>query len=146
VVHFYRNVFTAVPQGRRQEAAAMLKAIHASEDRAAAQAKAEAVAAKLEEMRLSKAAGMIREGVAETFAYYAYPREHRVRIRTNNMLERMLREIRRRTRVVGAFPDGQSALMLAAGRVRYVASGNWGRKRYLNMARLIQEDVPKLAG
>ncbi len=146
VVHFYRNVFTAVPQGRRQEVAAMLKAIHASEDREAAQAKAEAVAAKLETMRLSKAAGMIREGIAETFSYYAFPREHRIRIRTNNMLERLLREIKRRTRVVGCFPDGQSALMLAAARVRYVASGNWGRKRYLNMDRLIREDAPKLAG
>ena len=50
---------------------------------------------------------MIREGIAETFSYYAFPREHR--IRTNNMLERLLREIKRRTRVVGCFPDGHYA-------------------------------------
>ena len=146
IVHFYRNVFTAVPQGKRQEVAAMLKAIHASEDREAAQVKADAVAAKLQTMRLSKAAGIVRAGIAETFSYYAFPREHRIRIRTNNMLERLMREIKRRTRVVGCFPDGQSALMLAAGRVRYVASGKWGLKRYLNMDRLIQEEVPKMAG
>jgi putative transposase len=49
--------------------------------------------------------------------YYAFPEEHWRRIRTNNPLERILREIRRRTRVVGAFPDGQSALNLAAARL-----------------------------
>jgi putative transposase len=145
-VHFYRNVFTAVPHGKRREVATMLKAIHAQEDRAAAQAKAEQVAAKLEGMRLSKAAAVIREGVHETLRYYSFPREHWWRIRTNNMLERLIREIRRRTRVVGCFPDGQSALMLAAGRLRYMASQGWGRKRYLSMDRLIKEDTVKPAG
>ncbi len=41
------------------------------------------------------------------------------------MLERVVREIRRRTRVVGSFPDGRSALMLAAGRLRYISGGRW---------------------
>jgi putative transposase len=57
--------------------------------------------------------------VEETLTYYAFPEEHWRRIRTNNPLERILREIRRRTRVVGAFPDGQSALNLAAARLRH---------------------------
>jgi transposase-like protein len=47
--------------------------------------------------------------VEETLTYYAFPEEHWRRVGTNNPLERILREIRRRTRVVGAFPDGQSA-------------------------------------
>jgi len=47
-------------------------------------------------------------GIEETLAYYAFPEEHWRRIRTNNPLERILREIRRRTRVVGAFPDGRA--------------------------------------
>jgi hypothetical protein len=51
----------------------------------------------------------------------------------NNPLERILREIRRRTRVVGAFPDGQSALNLAAARLRHIAGTNWSNKRYLNI-------------
>ena len=59
-------------------------------------------------------------GIEETLAYYAFPEEHWRRIRTNNPLERILREIRRRTRVVGAFPDGQSALNPAAGRLRHI--------------------------
>jgi putative transposase len=54
-------------------------------------------------------------------------------IPVNNPLERLLREIRRRTRVVGAFPDGQSALNLAAARLRHVAGTAWSTKRYLNM-------------
>ena len=57
----------------------------------------------------------------------AFPEEHWRRIRTNNPLERILREIRRRTRVVGAFPDGQSALNLAAARLRHIAGAPHGR-------------------
>lgn len=138
VVHWYRNVFTVVPRGRVKEVAAMLKAIHAQEDRAAAAKKAEEVVAKLEGMRLSKAAGIVAAGVAETLTYMAFPREHWTRIRTNNVLERLMREIRRRTRVVGNFPDGQAAVMLVAARLRHVAGTKWGMRRYLDMERLGQ--------
>ena len=65
--------------------------------------------------------------------YYAFPEKHLRRIRTNRSLERLLREIRRRTRVVGAFPDGRSALNLAAARLRHVADTAWSSKRYLNL-------------
>jgi putative transposase len=139
IVHFYRNVFTAVPKGRVREVATMLKAIHAQEDRREAQAKAKSVVRKLEGLRLKKAAEIVRGGVSETFSFYAFPREHWRRIRTNNPLERIMREIRRRTRVVGAFPDGNSAVMLAAARLRYVAGTKWGQRRYLDMALLKSE-------
>jgi transposase-like protein len=59
-------------------------------------------------------------------------------IPVNNPLERLMREIRRRTRVVGAFPDGQSALNLAAARLRHIAGTRWSAKRYLNMNLLRQ--------
>src|ERR1700722_14140019 len=91
----------------------MLKAIHAQEDGAAARQKAEQVAVKLKEMKLANAADLVRAGIEETLFYYAFPREHWRSLRTNNPLERILREVRRRTRAVGAFPDGKSALMLA---------------------------------
>ena len=58
------------------------------------------------------------------------------KIRTNNVIERMNREIRRRTRVVGAFPDGNSALMLVCARLRHVAGTQWGCKKYMNMKHL----------
>ncbi len=138
VVHFYRNVFTAVPKGRVKEVAAMLKAIHAQEDRQAAEEKITAVAKKLKSMKLSNAAKIVEEGAKETLSYYAFPSQHWRSLRTNNPLERIMREIRRRTRVVGAFPDGQSALMLVAARLRHVSGTKWGTRRYLNMGRLIE--------
>jgi transposase-like protein len=142
-VHFYRNVFTAVPRGKVREVAAMLKAIHAQEDRKAALEKAAAVTAKLEAMELGKAASIVREGAHETLSYYDFPPEHWSHLRTNNPLERIIKEIRRRTRVVGSFPDGQSALMLAAARLRHIAGTKWGTRRYMNMEHLqeIREEV-----
>jgi len=136
VVHWYRNVMTAVPQGKVREVVAMLKAIHAQEDRQEAEIKAAAVAEKLETMKLGRAAQMVRDGAGETLTYMNFPREHRRCIKTNNPLERLNREVRRRTRVVGAFPDGQSALMLVAARLRHVAGTKWGTRRYLDMSRL----------
>jgi len=136
VVHFYRNVWTAVPTGKVKEVAAMLKAIHAQEDAKAAKEKALQVVEKLRLMRLAKAAEIVENGIDETLSYYAMPPEHWRCLRTNNPLERLMREIRRRTRVVGAFPDGQSALMLVAARLRHVAATKWGTKRYLQMDRL----------
>jgi hypothetical protein len=62
--------------------------------------------------------------------------EHWTRIRTNNVIERLNREIRRRTRVVGTFPDGNSALMLVCARLRHVAGTQWGCKKYMNMKHL----------
>src|SRR5262249_52257967 len=87
-------------------------------------------------MRLGKAAELVRASVAETLAYMAFPREHWTRLRTNNPLERLNREIKRRTRVVGAFPDGESALVLVAARLRHMAGTKWGTRRYLNMDKL----------
>jgi len=117
----------------------MLKAIHASEDRAAAEEKALQVVTKLRDQRLGRAAELVEASVGETLAYYAFPSEHWRRIRTNNPLERLMKEIRRRTRVVGAFPDGKSCLNLAAARLRHVAGTTWSAKRYLNMELLRKE-------
>lgn len=114
----------------------MLKAIHAQENREEALLKARAVVQKLEGMKLGKAAKIVKEGIEETLSYYAFPREHHRRIRTNNPLERIMREMRRRTRVVGSFPDGNSALMLVAARLRHIAGSKWGMRKYLKMDRL----------
>lgn len=140
-VHFYRNVFTVVPKGKVKEVALMLKAIHAQEDRASALEKVQAVAEKLERMKLTKAAELVREGAVETLSYYAFPREHWRSLRTNNPLERILREVRRRTRVVGSFPDGKSALMLVAGRLRHIAATRWGTRCYMDMKRLREVEL-----
>jgi transposase-like protein len=135
-VHFYRNVLCSVPRTKSRDVAAMLKAIHAQEDFAAAREKGMLVVEKLESMRLGVAARCVRDGVEETLSYMRFPREHWTRVRSNNMLERIMKEIRRRTRVVGAFPDGRSALMLVGARLRHIAGTKWGTRRYLDMDKL----------
>ena len=135
-VHFYRNVLARVPKSKRPMVAAMLKAIHAMESRETSEAKALEVADQLESSKLAEAAKVVREGYAETLTYTKFPREHWRRIRTNNAIERLNREIRRRTRVVGTFPDGNSALMLVTARLKYVAESEWGSRRYLDVTLL----------
>lgn len=132
-VHFYRNVFSVVPRSKVKLVAKMLKAIHAQENKKAAREKAKIVIAELKNMKLKEAAKKVEEGIEETMTYYDFPSEHWTRIRTNNMIERLNREIRRRTRVVGCFPDGNSALMLVCARLRHVAGTQWGNKKYMNM-------------
>lgn len=136
VVHFYRNVFSVVPHSKMSDVAAMLKAIHAQEDLENARAKAAQVADKLKAMKLSEAANKVIKGIEETLTYMHFPREHWIKIRTNNGIERIMREIRRRTRVVGSFPDGHSALMLVCARLRHICSTAWGTRRYMNMSLL----------
>ena len=97
---------------------------------------------KLRAMKLKEAAKKIEDGIEETLTYMSYPRSHWVKIRTNNGIERVMKEIRRRTRVVGSFPDGESALMLVGARLRYITNTTWGQKRYLNMGELITGDRP----
>ena len=133
VVHFYRNVFSVTPRGKMKIVAKMLKAIHAQENKKAALEKARVVAAELRSMKLPEAAKKIEDGIEETLAYMAFPGEHWIKIRTNNVLERLNREIRRRTKVVGAFPDGKSALMLVCARLRHVSGTQWGSKKYMSM-------------
>jgi len=140
-VHFYRNVFSVTPRSRMKEVAAMLKAIHAQESKEAAREKAVAVAAKLKEMKLKEAAKKIEDGIEETITYMDFPYAHWSKLRSNNVIERLNREIRRRTRVVGTFPDGNSALMLVCARLRHVASKAWGTRRYMSMTHL--EDMLK---
>ena len=136
IVHFYRNVFSSTPRRLMKEVARMLKAIHAQESKKSALEKAKAVEIMLREIKLDKAAKAIETGIAETLTYMDFPCEHWTRIRTNNTIERLNREIKRRTKVVGTFPDGNSALMLVCARLRHVAGSQWGSKRYLNMKHL----------
>ena len=135
-VHFYRNVFSAVPRSKMKTVAQMLKAIHAQESGKAAREKARIVAEELKAMKLKEAAKKVEDSIEETLTYYDFPSEHWLKIRTNNVIERLNREIRRRTRVVGTFPDGNSALMLVCARLRHVAGTQWGNKKYMSMKHL----------
>ena len=136
IVHFYHNVFSVVPKSKMKTVAQMLKAIHAQESKKAAREKARMVMEELKTMKLKEAAKKIEDGIEETLTYCDFPSEHWAKIRTNNVIERLNREIRRRTRVVGTFPDGNSALMLVCARLRHVAGTQWGNMKYMSMKHL----------
>ena len=85
--------------------------------------------------------GTLFTAVHETLTYYGFPDIHWQKIRINNPLERIMKEIRRRTRVVGAFPDVQSCLNLAAAQLRYIAGTTWSAKCYMNMRPLYQQHL-----
>ena len=102
---------------RRKAVARMLKAIQEQESHETCGRKAKEVADELESMRLGATARTVRDGFVETLTYTEFPPEHWRRIRTNNGIERINRKIRRRTRAVGTFPDGNSALMLVTARL-----------------------------
>ncbi|PKK39506.1 hypothetical protein ABB02_01220 [Clostridiaceae bacterium JG1575] len=143
-VHVYRNVFTGVPRKKSREVAAMLKAIYAQENQQVALEKAKSVVQKLKEMRLKKAVKKAEASIAETATYMDFPSQQGLKIRSNNAFERWNREIRRRTRVVGAFLDGESALMLVFARLRYMEDRQWGCKRYLNRKHLEAQKLDAL--
>lgn len=132
-VHFYRNIFSVTPRTKIKCVAMMLKAIHSQESKKAAREKAELVKNELLKMKLNSAAKKLAEGIEETLTYMSFPIQHWRKIRTNNTIERLNREIKRRTRSIGAFPDEESALMLVCARLRHVAGTQWGNKCYMNM-------------
>jgi len=141
VVHFYRNVFSLVPAGKVRDIAKMLKAIHAQESRKAAAEKMAAVITDLRTMKLTKVAELLEESGHVTLTFYGFPDSHWLKLRTNIPLERIMREIRRRTRVVGAFPDGKSCLNLAAARLRHIAGTQWSTRKYMNMTPLFADQT-----
>ncbi|WP_422368670.1 transposase [Pelagibius sp.] len=96
------------------------------------------VVAALKAKKLSKAPELVESYIAETFRFNAFPDQHWIKLKTNNSLERIVREIQRRSRVVGIFPERQSALNLAAAKLRYIADTKWSLKRYINMDLLKQ--------
>ena len=138
MVRFMRNVLSKTPPGHREWASAALKAVVAQENRESAMAKAGTVAGEMGERKLKAAANCLREGVGEPTACLLpeFPANHRIKLRTDDMIERLNKEIRRCTRVVGGFPDPNSALMLVCARIRYVTSRSWSDRRYMDTSRL----------
>ena len=92
MVHFYRNVFSHVPATRVREVSHMLKAIHAQESRDAADRKARTIVEDLRVAKMHTAADLVERNVSETLTYYAFPDIHWHKIRTNNPLERIMRD------------------------------------------------------
>lgn len=135
-VHVMRNVLDKVPQSRRAEVAASLKTIWHQENAEEARHKAARVR---EQYRKSLPAAMrtLEGALEDSLAFYAFPREHWKMLRTNNPLERLMKEIRRRTKVAEQFPNEDSALLLVTARLKRIHE-SWAERRYLDMAPLYE--------
>jgi transposase-like protein len=110
-VHFMRNLLAHVPQGDKALVAALVRTVFAQPERELAKRQVTEVV-RVVEARWPKAATVLREAEDDVLAYMAFPPEHWTRIYSTNPLERLNREIRRRTDVVGVFPDEAAALRL----------------------------------
>ena len=131
VVHFERNVLSHVPSSLMAEVAEDLKAVFKVRRENTARALAEEFV-ELYESRYPKAVSVFEAGVEDALTYLGLPGSHHARIRTTNMLERLFKEVKRRTRVVGVFPNETSAAVLAT-EIVLRSSEEWALKRYLTM-------------
>jgi len=131
VVHFERNVLAHVPASSTAEVAEDIKAIFKVRREKTALALAEEFI-ELYGKRFTKAVSVFEAGIGDALSYLSFPGIHHARIRTTNMLERLFREVKRRTRVVGVFPSETSASTLATA-IALRSSEEWALKRYLTM-------------
>lgn len=92
-------------------------------------------------MRRVKDITKARNYELEKIAEMDFPYEHWNRLRTNNGFERITKESRRRTRVIGSFPDGFSAMMLAGVRLRHISTTKWETKQYMNTCKLYENKM-----
>jgi putative transposase len=134
VVHFERNVLSHVPASEMKEVAEDIKAVFKVRRQKTARALAEEFV-ELYRKRFPKAVALFEAGIEDALTYLSFPGSHHVRIRTTNMLEHLFKEVKRRTRVVGVFPNETSASTLAT-EIALRSSEEWALRRYLTMGTL----------
>jgi len=110
-VHFYRNVLVDVTKRSQAEVSEAMKAVFVQRDEASAKQKAEEVIEKFR-ARFARAMEVFEAGIDNVLSYLHYPAPHRTRVSSTNPPERLNKEIRRRTRVVGIFPHTGACLRL----------------------------------
>jgi len=144
-VHFERNVLAHVPASEMSEVAEDLKAIFKVRREKTARALAKEFV-KLYDSRFAKAISVFEAGIDDALSYLSFPGNHHARLRTTNMLERLFREVKRRTRVVGVFPNEVSASTLAT-EIALRSTEQWALKRYLTMDALeaLEKPNPQLS-
>jgi putative transposase len=131
-VHFMRNVLAHVPRADKSIVAAAIRTIFAQPDQAAAEQQLVEVVKAMED-RWPKAAHVLQAGETEVLTYMGFPAEHWTRIYSTNPLERLNREVKRRTDVVGIFPDLDAVLRLV-GSVLIETNDEWqAGRRYFSL-------------
>jgi putative transposase len=140
VVHFERNVLSHVPSSSMAEVAQDLKAVFKVRREKTAKALAEEFV-ELYGKRFPKAVAVFEAGIGDALIYLSFPGSHHAKLRTTNMLERLFKEVKRRTRVVGVFPNETSASTLAT-EIALRSSEEWALRRYLTMDALEEAKKP----
>jgi putative transposase len=145
VVHFERNVLSHVPASEMSEVAGDLKAVFKVRREKTARALAEEFV-ELYGKRFPKAVSVFEAGIGEALTYLSFPGSHHAKLRTTNMLERLFKEIKRRTRVVGVFPNETSASTLAT-EIALRSTEEWALRRYLTTDALeaVEKPNPQLS-
>ncbi len=131
-VHFMRNVLSFTPARHNAAMAAGLKRIFACEDVVEARAKAVELAEQLDK-RADRAIECLENGLEDALAVYALPAKYRRRLKSTNMQERLIQEVRRRERVIRIFPNEDSVLRLI-GALLAEFHEEWQCRKYLDMA------------
>ena len=139
-VHFERNVLSHVPTTSIAEVAQDLKAIFKVRREKTARALTEDFV-ELYRGRFPKAVSVFEAGIGDALTYLSFPGSHHAKLRTTNMLERLFKEVKRRTRVVGVFPNETSASTLAT-EIALRSSEEWALRRYLAMEALDEAEKP----
>src|SRR5205823_10198549 len=131
-VHFLRNVLAQVPKGNAEMVAAAIRTIFAQPDAGHAREQLDVIAGMLGR-QLPKVEAMLRDAAEDLLAFTAFPVTHWKKVWSTNPLERLNKEIKRRTDVVGVFPN-PDALLRLAGAVLVEAHDEWqtGDRRYLS--------------
>lgn len=134
VVHFEHNILSHVPARDMKGVAEDLKVIFQAKRSSTAQALAEDFCEHYR-ARFPKAVTTLERGLAEALSFLAFPNTHHRLIRSTNLLERLFREVKRRTKVVGVFPHEASALTLCSA-VLFRSTEDWALRRYMDMSPL----------
>ena len=130
---FYFTVLKLVPKAKRQRISKALKAIHYQESVESATHKAESIITDLQQIQAFEAAELVKDTYIETLSYMQYPAPHWSKIKTAAIIGNLARQIRRRTRIIGAALDENTALMLVSARLRFIATNKWKRVTYTSM-------------
>ena len=143
-VHFMRNLLATVPQGAREPIAAIVRTIFAQPDHASAMAQLHKVADGLR-ARFPKAAALLEEAAEDVLAYRRFPIEHQRQLHSTNVLERLNKEIKRRSNVVGIFPSPKSTVRLI-GALLLEQDEEWSiaERRYFSVESMKQLSAPAL--
>jgi transposase-like protein len=132
-VHFMRNVLAHAGRNGRRVVAAFIATAFAQDDAAAARTQWRQVADQLRP-KVPKLAAMMDEAEPDVLAYMAFPKDHRTKLHSTNPLERLNGEIKRRTDVVGIFPN-EDAVIRLVGAILLEQNDEWAvqRARYVSL-------------